>query len=80
MESRQAHEGKRWWWPEYERRQSFRERDRGGYDPGNERYARERYPEATSPDRDVFGPYTGKGPRGYRRSDHNLGNYHSIVR
>ncbi len=73
MESRQAHEGRRWWWPEYERRQSFRDRQGGEYDPDYERHGRERHrDEETAGDWSRHGPYTGKGPRGYRRSDERI--------
>jgi sporulation protein YlmC with PRC-barrel domain len=73
MESRQAHEGGRWWWPEYERRQSFRGRQRGEYDPDYEGYGHGQYRgEETASDREAYGPHTGKGPRGYRRSDDRI--------
>lgn len=72
MESRQADEGRRWWWPEYERRQDFREGERGEYDRNEERYGREQYRGEEAADWKRHGPYTGKGPRGYRRSDEHI--------
>ncbi len=74
MEDRQASEGKRWWWPgEYERRSSFRDRQPTEHHPDYERYGKEQYRgEGMAADWKAYGPYTGRGPRGYRRSDERI--------
>ncbi len=71
MERQAPEERRRWWWPEYERRESFKQGRQENYGP--ERYGREGYrSEETGADWRAYGPHTGKGPRGYRRSDQRI--------